>query len=85
MTYPECPDSRTDCRFSQIGGFSTSAYSPIERDRAGNAVAGGKNTCISTVRCSVCSQSWTETRTDLQIVQGVKPNWLIEPGEGELI
>lgn len=77
MRYPECPNGRADCRFQEHGGFSTCMYSPIERDRSGNAVSGGMNSRSREVSCSVCGKRWSETRTELEAAQGVAPTWVL--------
>lgn len=75
MIYPECPDRREDCRFQEHGGVSACMYSPIERDRNGNAVGGGMNSRSREASCSVCGKRWIETRTELEAAQGVKLDW----------
>ena len=76
MSYPECKDGRTDCRFRRHGGFRTAMWSPIEYDREGKAVGGGGNRRSSEISCPACGRRWGESRTELEIAQGVKPAWV---------
>lgn len=79
MGYPDCPQGRTDCRFSSGGGLSTCMSSPIQYDRSGAPVSGGANTTSWRLHCSTCHSSWSEIRTDLERAQGKAPEWTPNP------
>ena len=75
MNFPPCPNGRFDCRFVDAGSSSTTMNSPLEFDRAGAAVGGGRNTVASVLKCAACSASWACSQTELAWAQGVEGKW----------
>jgi hypothetical protein len=73
--YPPCPDPGRDCRFETLPGMQTLLYSPVIYNRNGEPVGGGGNSISQSVRCLTCGKKWIESRKELEIAQGVKPNW----------
>ena len=73
--YPPCPKNGTECLFQYGPMMSTCMWSPILYDRDGKPVDGGRNHVTTNIRCATCGKSWISTRTELEIAQGVKPNW----------
>ena len=77
MNYPDCPESRDDCRFQNLGGTRTLLYSPIVYDRDGKPVGGGSNRVTTAVRCNTCNQTWAKTQTELEIAQDKSAQWTL--------
>jgi len=76
MNYPECPEGRDDCRFTEGGASTTCLHSPIVRDRSGKPVGGGCNRIAMSVSCSVCNKQWISSASELQDAQGVDRFWI---------
>lgn len=76
MSYPECKTGNNDCRFVSDNSVTrTCMYSPIERDRNGNPIGGGRNITTRQLNCMACGGRWTKQYTDMQCELGQIPGW----------
>jgi hypothetical protein len=76
MNYPDCPDSRSDCRFVSLGASMTLMYSPIVYDKDGKPVGGGANRITSMVECRSCGKFFISNQTELQRRLKEPRNWI---------
>jgi len=66
---------RDDCRFVDEGSSSTLMWSPIVRDKCGNAVSGGNNTVRKAIRCLSCGKLWISSANEIDDVRGKPRDW----------
>ena len=77
--YPPCEDAGKDCRFISGVSHTTCLHSPLEYNREGQPVGGGRNTLTKILHCTTCNSNWVSKATEMEDLVGKARVWTLKP------